>query len=235
MLQKIQLDSIEYPDSDGMPMADNTKQLRWIVVLYGNLAAQYRNDPNVFVAGDLLWYPVKGEPEIRLAPDVMVIRGRPKGDRGSYRQWLENDIPPTVVFEILSPSNTVTEMDLKWMKYELYGVGEYYYFDPDANHLVGFVRQGEVLRRVRRIHEHVSPMLGIRFDLSGPEMIVRRADGRPFLTFEELEAARAEAEQQVDAANNRLRRVVALSRKARLGQTSVEELQELERLEAEIA
>ena len=30
---------IVYPESDGLPMSDNTRQFRWIVVLYGNLAA----------------------------------------------------------------------------------------------------------------------------------------------------------------------------------------------------
>ena len=28
---------IEYPDSDGMPMADNSKQFRWIVTIEGNV------------------------------------------------------------------------------------------------------------------------------------------------------------------------------------------------------
>ena len=49
---------IEYPDSDGKPMSDNTKQFRWIVTIQGGLDAQYLDDPNVFVAGNLLWYPV---------------------------------------------------------------------------------------------------------------------------------------------------------------------------------
>ncbi|HEY9711540.1 MAG TPA: hypothetical protein V6D48_25250 [Oculatellaceae cyanobacterium] len=75
-----------YPDSDGKPMANNTKQFRWIVVIQQNLDWLYANDPNVFVAGDLFWYPVEGKPKIVNAPDVMVVLGRPKGDRGSYQQ-----------------------------------------------------------------------------------------------------------------------------------------------------
>jgi Uma2 family endonuclease len=71
---------IVYPDSDGQPMADNTKQFSWIVLLKENLECLFANDPNVFVAGDLLWYPVEGKPEIRVAPDVLVALGRPKGD-----------------------------------------------------------------------------------------------------------------------------------------------------------
>jgi Uma2 family endonuclease len=58
----------------------------------------------LFVAGDLLWYPVEGDNKLRQAPDVMVVFGRPKGDRGSYKPWEEDNIPPQVVFEILLPA-----------------------------------------------------------------------------------------------------------------------------------
>ncbi|MFM5899607.1 MAG: Uma2 family endonuclease, partial [Dolichospermum sp.] len=84
--------TIIYPDSDGQPMADNTKQFRWIVLIKENLESLFANDETVFVAGDLLWYPVEGRPDIRVAPDVLVAFGRPKGDRGSYRQWQEDNI-----------------------------------------------------------------------------------------------------------------------------------------------
>src|SRR5262249_30879265 len=96
--------AIVYPESDGKPIADNTKQARWIVVLFGNLSALYRSAADVFVAADLFWYAVEGDESARTAPDVLVVFGRPKGDRGSYKQWEEDNVPPTVVFEILSPS-----------------------------------------------------------------------------------------------------------------------------------
>ncbi|RME42073.1 MAG: Uma2 family endonuclease, partial [Chloroflexi bacterium] len=92
---------IIYPESDGQPMADNTKQFRWIVTIKEGLEALFADNPDVFVAGDLLWYPVEGRPDIRQAPDVMVAFGRPKEDRGPYLQWEEGGIPPQVVFEIL--------------------------------------------------------------------------------------------------------------------------------------
>ena len=122
---------IVYPDSDGKPMAENTKQFRWIVTIQGGLDALFKDDPNVFVAGDLLWYSVEGKPSIRLAPDAMVVFGRPKGDRGSYQQWREDGIPPQVVFEVLSPGNTLGEMLEKLRFYERYGVEEFYIYDPD--------------------------------------------------------------------------------------------------------
>src|SRR5262245_58357290 len=89
--------AIMYPSSDGMPMADNTKQGRWIVVIYGNLSAIFSDQRDVLVALNNMWYPRRGHPEICNAPDVYVVFGRPKGDRASYKQWEENDIPLTVV------------------------------------------------------------------------------------------------------------------------------------------
>jgi Uma2 family endonuclease len=58
-LQPLLSSDIIYPESDGKPMADNTKQFRWIVIIKQNLDQLYTNDPNVFVAGDLFWYPVE--------------------------------------------------------------------------------------------------------------------------------------------------------------------------------
>ncbi len=232
---------IFYPESDGQPMAENTRQLRWIVRLYGNLEAIFAARPDVFVGANQFWYPDEGDPDMKLAPDVYVVFGRPKGDRGSYKQWEEAGVPMTVVFEVLSPGNDVIEMDDKQVFYEDHGVEEYYLFDPDKNALKVFVRQGDVFRRVRKVNGYISPRLQIRFDLSGPEMVVYGPDDRPFLTIEELEAARKaeekranEAEQRAHKAEQRMVRLVDLGRKARRGQASAEELAELERLEEQL-
>lgn len=50
---------ITYPDRDGNPMSDNTKQFSWIVKIKENMELLCADDPNIFVAGDLLWYPVE--------------------------------------------------------------------------------------------------------------------------------------------------------------------------------
>ena len=86
-------------------------------------------------------------------------------------------------------------------------------------------------RRVRPVDGFVSPRLGVRFDRSGPEMVVRHPDGRPFLTLEQLEIARRAADQRAERAEQRATRLAELSRKARRGDASPEELAELERLE----
>ena len=49
--------TVVYPDSDGLPMSDNTLQFQWITTIVGGLQALFWNNPDVFVAGDLLWYP----------------------------------------------------------------------------------------------------------------------------------------------------------------------------------
>jgi Uma2 family endonuclease len=74
-----------------------------------NLELLFAAATTVFIAGDLLWYPVQVEepPAPSQAPDVMVVFGVPKGDRRSYQQWKEHNIAPQVVFEILSDSNRV--------------------------------------------------------------------------------------------------------------------------------
>src|SRR3954447_23611950 len=138
---------IIYPDTDGAPIAENTLQFEWIMTIKGGLDHLFAADANVFVAGDLFWYPVEGHPEIVIAPDALVVFGRPKGHRLSYLQWEEGGIPPQVVFEVLSPGNRFGEMLRKFEFYQRYGVEEYYIYnpDPDRLELSGFIRQGDNL------------------------------------------------------------------------------------------
>ncbi len=177
-----------YPESDGKPMAENTLQAHYIVYLFDNLKALFRDDPNVFVAADLLWYPVEGDPTIRVAPDVLVAFGRPKGHRRSYLQWQEDNTPPQVVFEIWSPSNTLREFVEKLHFYEGYGVEEFYFYDPDVGRLEGWVRKGDRLVPIEEMQGWVSPRLGVKFTLEGKDLVVYRPDGQRFLTYEELQA-----------------------------------------------
>src|SRR5262245_17349620 len=88
---------IVYPDGDGKPMSEHDLQYKWIVVIKEGVEALFRHDANVYVAGDLLWYPVEGNNKIRQGPDVLVAFGRPKRLRGSYKQWEEKGIAPQVV------------------------------------------------------------------------------------------------------------------------------------------
>jgi Uma2 family endonuclease len=193
---------VKYPESDGQPMAENTLQFRWIVTLQGGLDGLFRDDPNVFVAGDLFWYPVEGDNKTRVAPDTLVVFGRPKGDRGSYLQWEEDNIAPQVVFEVLSPGNRTGEMVDKFRFYERYGVEEYYVFDPQKNELDGWIRENGNLKAIDEMDGWTSPRLGVRFDLSSGDLQIFRPDGTSFATYLELfeqneaERRRANTERQ---------------------------------------
>jgi Uma2 family endonuclease len=191
---------IIYPDSDGKPMAENTLQYQWIVKITGGLEYLFADDPNVFVAGDLFWYPVMGQPGICLAPDTMVAFGRPKGHRGSYQQWQEGGIAPQVVFEVLSPGNRFGEMSAKFDFYRRYGVEEYYLYDPDPARLElsGFLRRQNDLVEIQKMDGHVSPRLKVKFEMNPEGLKIVRPDGQPFVTYQELALQKDQERRRAD-------------------------------------
>jgi Uma2 family endonuclease len=186
-------DPVLYPDSDGQPMSDNTLQFSWIVTIKEGLEFQYADRADVFVAGDLLWYPVEGEPTIRCAPDVLVAFGRPKGYRGSYQQWREGGVAPAVVWEILSPSNSRAEMAGKRDFYERYGVEEFYSYDPETFEIGGWERRQGVLRAFPVVDGYVSPRLGVRFEMGTRGLRLYHPDGEPFRSLTEMGAVARQA------------------------------------------
>ncbi|MBN9119893.1 MAG: Uma2 family endonuclease [Planctomycetes bacterium] len=191
--------AVHYPDSDGQPMADNTLQFEWIVTLQGNLDLMFREDANVFVAGDHLIYPVEGDADVRQAPDVYVAFGRPKGHRGSYKVFAEDGVFPQVVFEVWSPSNTAERMEEKRRFYERYGAEEYYILYPDfPAYFQGWRRDADALVRVANMHGYVSPRLGVRFEVARGHVAVFWPNGRPFLSYLELGALQQQTEARAE-------------------------------------
>ena len=209
---------IVYPDTDGLPMAENTKQYDAIVTIKENLERQFRDDPLVFIAADLFWYPEEGNNQKRTAPDVMVVFGVPKGHRSSYMQWVENGITPQVVFEVLSPGNRADEMANKLITYERQGVEEYYIFDPDTGLWEGWTRSLNGFDSVKEMHGWTSPRLQIKFEVvKDGDLTLYGSNGKRFLTMAENEAefvalesdfqleqwAREQATQRADEAMQR--------------------------------
>ena len=186
---------IIYPETDGLPLSDNTKQLRLIMTTQGGLDALFANK-KVFVTGNLLWLPVEGSGESK-APDVMVIFGQTKDDRTSYKQWEEGGLGPQVAFEFVSKTNSVGEVEVvKLDFYQRHGVDEYYIHDPDKGTLKGWTREGTWFQPIPDMNGWVSPLMGIRFELIGKDMQLYHPDGRAFETYPEImkRADRAESE-----------------------------------------
>lgn len=199
-------DEPEYPSSDGRPMAESTTQSRWIVTIKEGLEALFADRPDVFVAGDLLWYSTEGDKADVMAPDAMVVFGRPRGDRRSYREWAEDGVVPQVVFEVAPHTNTPREMAEKRLRYEARGVEEYYFYDPESGELEGWLRRPDGLRPINA-DGWTSPRLGVTFNAPpGKEtLVILRPDGRPFRTFGEL-AKDEEAARRIARAERRRRR-----------------------------
>jgi Uma2 family endonuclease len=83
-----------------------------------------------------LFYQEDGEDDTVVQPDVVVLcdekkRG-PEGCRGA----------PDLVVEVLSPSNSITEMERKRILYRRAGVKEYWLVDPEAKTILVYTLSG---------------------------------------------------------------------------------------------
>ncbi|NJL76103.1 MAG: Uma2 family endonuclease [Saprospiraceae bacterium] len=173
---------IYYPTSDGKPMADNTLQFDTIVLLKTNLDILYSAE-EVLVAGDLFWYPEEGNPKVVMAPDVLVSFGRPQGFRSSYKQWLEDNKPPEVVFEVYSEGNSKREMQHKLEFYNRYGVQEYIFIEPYKQEFEVYVRHQGLLKQLplERYQSWKSSYLNIGLEHGKDNKIYYYyPDGQPF-------------------------------------------------------
>ena len=119
-----------YPCSDGRPMSDNMHQSRAIVKAVSDLDQVAR--PDALVAADILVYPEEGNPDNRIAPDVLVAFGIGTRSRSTYLTWLEGK-PPDWVLEVASPSSARNDLREKRRAYAAMGVPEYWLFDPTGD------------------------------------------------------------------------------------------------------
>ncbi|MCP2729577.1 Uma2 family endonuclease [Limnofasciculus baicalensis] len=233
-LQSLPKPEVIYPDSDGEPMSDNTQQFELIVWIKENLELLFASNNSVFVAGDLLWYPVEGNNLLRQAPDVMIAFGRPKGYRGSYQQWLEDNIPPQVVFEIWSPGNRPSNMARKFEFYARHGVEEYYLYKPDLLDLTGWRRGESSLEVIEQIEGWVSPRLGVRFELPEARLEIYRPDGQPFLTYLELAQQREQAEVRAQESQAKAQSAEVRAQEAEVRAQSAEVMLEEEKQRSQL-
>jgi Uma2 family endonuclease len=98
----------DYPDSDGLPMAESDVARNYLVYGVEALNFYFRDQSQVYVSGNLFIYYEKGNPKAVITPDVFVICGVAKKTRRSYKAWEEDNKVPDFVLEITSKS-TVSE------------------------------------------------------------------------------------------------------------------------------
>ncbi|MCY3838549.1 MAG: Uma2 family endonuclease [Gammaproteobacteria bacterium] len=214
-------DPVEYPTSDGRPVAEtDLHYLRLAGAAYGIRKLLASRD-DVYVGSNLLVYDEPGNPRRHLSPDIFVAFGVEAGSRDLYKIWEEQ--PPAFVLEITSKSTRREDERTKRRRYAQWGVGEYFLYDPRGEWLSPAL-QGLALagRRYRRMDEVLLPngerglrskALGICLWLRGAELrLFDPASGRDLRTPEEEgaereaeAAARAAAEARADAAEARAR------------------------------
>ena len=208
---------IEYPESDGQPMAETTLHRRVMSDTIGGLERHYADAADVWVGGNLFLYYEKGNPKKCVAPDVLLVRGVAKWDRRIYRLWEEK--PPALIFEITSDKTWSEDQDFKKGLYERLGVTELVVFDPYEDYLNPRL-QGYRLDRgaYRPIRPNADGSLdlqtvGVTVRAEGERLrLVDTASGEKLLWEDELRqaveeeaAARRAADQRAVAAEERAR------------------------------
>jgi Uma2 family endonuclease len=199
---------IHYPERDGKPMAETDVHIDVLIYLREALRDYFRNEPQVYVAGNMLLYYEEGNPAACVAPDVFVVQGVAKGERRTYRLWEEGQ-PPTVVFEITSRGSRLEDLGTKRALYAMLGVQEYFLYDPLGEYLrpplQGYrLQQGEYERMLPGDQgQLVSQTLSLELRLQdGQLLVVNPATGERLLTPAEAHTARrteAEARQAAEA------------------------------------
>ena len=124
---------IEYPSSDGEPVAESYFQLIPLFYAFDALQRRYADRDDVFVATDLLIYYRKGTMD-SVAPDVFVVFGAANRPRHSYQLWKEPK-GPDFVLEITSASTQAKDQGPKRETYRQLGVREYWQYDPTGDYL----------------------------------------------------------------------------------------------------
>ena len=82
--------AIEYPETDGEPVAETDVHIQLMFDLRAALQTFFRDAPEVYIASNLFIYYLEGNPGKRVAPDVFVVRGVSKEPRRIYKLWEES-------------------------------------------------------------------------------------------------------------------------------------------------
>jgi len=215
---------VEYPESDGQPMAESDLHIKEMLDLIAALKRRYQDVADVYVAGNLFLYYVQGDPRSVVAPDVFLVKGVPKGPRGVYKLWIEGRAPSLVV-EITSNSTRVEDTNRKKACYERLGVEEYFLHDPTGDYLTPRL-QGFRLAAGRYQPLRPNPdgsldsrTTGLTLKVEGDNLrLVDIRTGEPLLWVDELgdrlrqsearHSAAQERAEQLEEELDRLRRVL---------------------------
>ena len=239
---------VDYPCSDGRPLAESDFQLKPLVYAITALQTHFLDRAQVYVAGDMFVYFKEGDPGAVVAPDVFVVLGAPKHMRSSYKLW-EEPKAPDFVLEVTSRSTRAEDQGRKREVYAALGVAEYWLFDPTgdwlAPRLQGFHLRAGGYRALPGVALAGGGLgvrsealgLEVRYDAAGRLRFHDPASGEDLPAHEEM---REQVEQEIAtrrAAEARLGKEAAAHRatEVRLGEEVAAHRATRDRLEEEIA
>ena len=216
--------AVDYPSSDGKPLAENDAQLHAILYAVGALRVRYGDRPDVYVSGDLLVYYEEGNPRVSVAPDAFVVFGVEDRQRMSYRVWEEGK-GPDFVLEVASPNTWREDVERKPGIYAGLGVSEYFLFDPMGEHYTprlqgyrlveGRYERLPVVESIDRTLTLASDVLGLELRAKGEEIRFHDpATDETLLSYAEEHVARREEAAARQAAELQAGREAAARRAA---------------------
>src|SRR5437763_13358910 len=94
--QSSKIAEIEYPESDGKPMAETDLHWDWMVIIAQRLKRFFAGR-RVYVASNLLIYYQEGDPHKSVAPDAFVVKNCKPGRRETFLIWRERRTPNFVL------------------------------------------------------------------------------------------------------------------------------------------
>jgi Uma2 family endonuclease len=207
--------AVHYPDSDGKPMGETPRHIKNIMDLYQTIDVYLVNDPQAFVAADIMLYYVEGNPRKHLSPDVFVTWRIPKHivpERRLYLTWKEGK-GPDLVIEVTSKSTRHEDLVKKFEIYrDILRVKEYFLFDPYAEYLdpplQGYRLQNRRYAAIRPIKGRLpSKLLGLHLEAAGEQLrLYDPASGQRLLTEQEKRQQAEITRTILQDENDRLRR-----------------------------
>jgi len=201
-----QQNPVDYPSEDGHLLARTYDHIYAIFVTL-EVLRQYLIGRQVTVLAKQFIYYSKGFPQIRLAPDVMVIFNVEPGGRDNYKLWEEGP-KPSVIFEMTSVATRAYNLEFKRVIYEQMEVEEYWAYDPKGE-LIPEKLQGYRLNKelvYEPIADSYSTVLGLRLAVEGKLIAFYRGDsGERLLMPEELRVAWQQERDRAEALTAQLR------------------------------
>ena len=203
---------VEYPTSDGQPMAETEQHVQVIIDLIVGLQSRFAAVPDAWVSGNFFLFYEQGNPKARVSPDVMLAKGVSKRVRPNYLLWKERT--PSLIVEVTSRKTRSKDTGFKKQLYERIGVEEYILFDPMGDYLRPQL-QGYRLMRGRyqpmplvEDGTLLSRTVGLRMRPEGQRLrLLDAVTGEPIPWPEEAEARAQAAEARVRALEEELKRL----------------------------